>query len=426
MGIETLRVRAAGKPYRWLHDSHQGRFNILYGGASSAKSWSLGLYLVSEKFWKLPGVGLLICRKTKPAVRTSCWRLVEHWLSEMGLWSQCQVNRTNLTITSPSKSFIQFVGLDDTEKLKSVEGINYVWVEEATEIHERDLWQLHIRCRAHNPHEQNTVFLTFNPVDPIRNEWLKKLTQMAPKGTYLKRPARVLMVTYRDNPFLAAEERATIEGLADSDDEYDKIYRQGKWATPSGVIYDNWDLVEDIPPVDDYGYGLDFGYVNPSSLIWCGIKDETDLYLREMLYETHLHNQDLIDRMGQLGVGKEDVIIADSAEPAYIDEIAEAGFNVHPCIKSGGQGDKSFVRTGINRIKRYRIHIHQDSTNLQAEIGSYKWRHTKDDDLLDEPVKFRDHALDAVRYYVGSRPESSETTIIQVPDWLQAELNNAM
>jgi len=73
-------------------------------------------------------------------------------------------------------------------------------------------------------------------------------------------------------------------------------------------------------------------------------------------------------------------------------------------------------------MKRYRIHIHADSTNLQAEIGSYKWRHTKADDPLDEPVKFRDHAVDAIRYYVGSRPEPSETVVVQIPEWLRAEL----
>jgi len=578
MAIKTLKVRAAKHVYSWLHDSHQARFNVLYGGASSAKSWSMALYLLTEKFWKLPGVGLLVCRKTKPAVRTSCWRLVEHWLSEMGLWSSCKVNHTNLTITAPNGSFIQFAGLDDVEKLKcfsantevltdrgfklvsdvkqgdllasmnpktraasfqpvsktwmydyagpmicpvtsigqrpscvdfcvtpnhsmlvrtshgdnlrfveakdlpgaywiprhatwdgvkcgsqdayvrytatvdyrgqvygfevpphhtvlirrngkvmwcgqSVEGINYVWAEEATEIHERDLWQLHIRCRANNPYENNAVYLTFNPVDPIRNDWLRKITQAAPEGTYLKRPLRVRMVTYLDNPFLADEERATIEGLADSDDEYDKIYRQGKWATPSGVIYDNWDIVEEIPHVDDYGYGLDFGYTNATALIWCGIRDETDLYLREVLYETHLHNQELIERLAQLGVGRDEVIVADSSEPAYIDEIAAAGFNIHPCIKTGGQGDKSFVRTGINRVKRMRMHVQSESTNVTDELGSYKWRHTKDNDPLDEPVKFRDHAVDAIRYYVGSRPEPSETVVMQIPDWLRDQLS---
>lgn len=426
MAIETRKVRTAKRVYRWLNDSHTARFNVLYGGASSAKSWSMALYLLTKKFLNLPGVGLLVCRKTKPAVRTSCWRLMEHWLSEMGVWSKCKVNHTNLTITAPNKSFIQFAGLDDVEKLKSVEGINYVWVEEATEVKESDIWQLHIRCRANNPYENNALFLTFNPVDPIRNDWLQKMTQAAPEGTYLKRPLRVLMVTYKDNPFLSEEERATIEGLADSDDEYDKIYRRGLWATPSGVIYDNWDIVEEIPHVDDYGYGLDFGYTNPTALIWCGIRDETDLYVREVLYETHLHNQELIGRLAELGVGKDEVIVADSSEPAYIDEIAAAGYNIHPCEKTGGQGDKSFVRTGINRVKRMRMHVHADSTHVIEELGSYKWRKTKDDDPLDEPVKFRDHSMDAIRYFVGSRPDAAETEVIHIPDWLRQAMENAM
>lgn len=159
-------------------------------------------------------------------------------------------------------------------------------------------------------------------------------------------------------------------------------------------------------------------------LIWCGIKDETDLYLREVLYESHLHNQDLIDRLGSEGVSREEVIIADSAEPAYINEIALAGYDIHPCIKAEGQKDRSFVRTGINRVKRYRIHIHAESTHLLEEIGSYKWRTRKDEEPLDEPVKFRDHALDAVRYYVGSRPEPIATEVMQIPAWVRAQLTN--
>lgn len=422
---QDLHLRVAKRAYRWLSESHKARFNVLYGGASSAKSWSMAMYLAVEKFWKLPGVGLLIVRKTQPSVAISCWRLMIHWLSGLGFLKKCRVNLTSRMIWAPNGSFMQFVGLDDVEKIKSIEGINYVWVEEATEISEHDLWQLHIRCRGKNPHENNCIFLTFNPVDPVRNKWLRDMTKLAPEGTYLQRPIRVLMLTYKDNPFLAPEERATIEGLADSDAEYNKIYRLGEWATPTNIIYDNYDVVETFPEINDYGYGLDFGYANPTAMVWCGVKDETDLYLREVIYETHLHNQDLIDKLPGIGITRNDMIVADSAEPAYIDEIADAGWNVYPCVKSGGQGNASFVRTGIDRVKRHRIHIHAESVNLIEEIGQYKWRQSKDGDVLDEPLKFRDHALDAVRYYVGSRPEPAVTEVLQIPSWLKRELMNA-
>jgi len=422
---QEIRLRVAKRAYRWLSESQKARFHVLYGGASSAKSWSMAMYLAVEKFWKLPGVGILIVRKTQPSVAISCWRLMIHWLSELDLLRKCRVNNTSRMIWAPNGSFMQFVGLDDPEKLKSIEGINYVWIEEATEIQEHDLWQLHIRCRGKNPHENNCIFLTFNPVDPIRNQWLRDMTKLAPEGTYLQRPIRVLMLTYKDNPFLAPEERATIEGLVDSDAEYNKIYRLGEWATPTNIIYDNYDVVETFPEIDDYGYGLDFGYANPTAMVWCGVKDETDLYLREVIYETHLHNQDLIDKLPGIGITRNDMIVADSAEPAYIDEIAAAGWNVYPCVKSGGQGNASFVRTGIDRVKRHRIHIHAESVNLIEEIGQYKWRQSKGGDVLDEPLKFRDHALDAVRYYVGSRPEPAVTEVLQIPSWLKRELMNA-
>jgi len=49
-------------------------------------------------------------------------------------------------------------------------------------------------------------------------------------------------------------------------------------------------------------------------------------------------------------------------------------------------------------VKRYKLHIHKDSVNLIKEFQGYKWKEDKNGNILDEPVKFNDHALDAVRY----------------------------
>ena len=136
-------------------------------------------------------------------------------------------------------------------------------------------------------------------------------------------------------------------------------------------------------------YGLDFGYCNPSALIEIGIKDDI-IYERELLYQTHLTNADLIEKLKKLIPDKSNPIYADSAEPARIEEIHRAGYKIYPADKS--------VKDGIDFVKRRKIHILRSSTNLIDEKRIYKYREDKNGYALEEPIKFRDHLMDAERY----------------------------
>lgn len=421
MGTGTMEISLVDKPYEWLRASKGARFNILYGGASSSKSWTLSAYLLFDKLFTLPNVGIVALRRTRPSVKLSCWRLCTDWLQRIGY--KCNMNKTDLIINSPNGSFIQFGGMDDVEKLKSLERVNYIWIEEATEITQKELIQLSLRCRAANPYEANQLFMSFNPVDPVGNAWLEAITKMAPEGKFLGSRCRVLMLTHLDNPMLPEEEHRAIEALADTDEEYNKIYRLGQWATPTHIIYTNWDIVPEFPneyDLDDIGYGLDFGYVDPTALIKIGIK-ENDVYIQEELYDTNLHNIDLIGCLNKIipSNHRDRVIMADSARPEFIDEIHSAGFNCHGVEKKAGD-KKGFVLTGIDRCKRVRIHITQDSPNVSNEIRGYKRKVDRKDNVLEEPVKFKDHAMDAMRYFVYTffqGQEEAETFIVQVPGW---------
>lgn len=368
------------------------RFNYLFGGAGSSKSWTIAQFLLIEKLYKEKDIGILALRKTKPEVKASCLRLVLHLLNQAEL--PHTENKTESIITAMNGNKFYFDSIDDVMKKKSAEGINYIWLEETTGFIWREWLQLNIRCRAKNLNGINQLFFSFNPEDPIGNEWLKNLTDKAPADTN----SQVMLLNHGDNPFLSDEEREQIEALANQDEEYDKIYRQGLWATPTQIIYTNWDIIADLPEdIPEIGYGLDFGFNNPTALIEVGIK-EMDAYLDELLYQTKLTNQDLIDKLKELipPAHRNRVIRADSAEPQRIQEIFEAGFNIHPCTKG-----KDSVKIGIDRCKRFKTHITQRSTNTIKEKKGYKWRVDKDGNVLDEPVKFRNHAMDAERYYLG-------------------------
>ncbi len=354
-------------------------------------------YLILEKAYREKNIGILVVRKTRPAVYTSCWPLMHNWLNKLGL--PYTENKSDLTIQCPNGNFIMFDSLDNIFKKKSIEGINYVWIEEAAGkyhdaiITKKEFLLLDIICRAPNSNGINQMFCSFNPVDPVGNKWLYDKVEIEGKTVGGK---AVLKVNHQDNPFLQQAEHDRIEALADEDEEYNKIYRLGEWATPTCLIYDNWNIVDEMPELyDDIAWGLDFGYSsNPAALIeirFCG----DELYERERIYETNLTNPDLIAKMKDIILNKNQILVADCAEPKSITEIRNAGFNIHACKKGADS-----VRHGINTVKRFKVHVLSSSPNLIEEKQGYKWKVDRDEKPLPEPVKFNDHLMDAERYLV--------------------------
>jgi len=101
--------------------------------------------------------------------------------------------------------------------------------------------------------------------------------------------------------------------------------------------------------------------------------------------------------MAEVGVDKNVLMRADSAEPDRIQEISDAGYLIQ-----GAKKGKGWVRDGIDNVKRCHLHITKRSVNTIKEIKFYKWRvDPKTDEILDEPVKYKDDAMAAKRYAIG-------------------------
>ena len=228
--------------------------------------------------------------------------------------------------------------------------------------------------------QPNRMYLALNPSEEF--SWInQKLVHWD--------NVKVIKSTYLDNPFLSPVYRKTLEDLKETDPELYQIYALGEYATLSNIIYKNYTIDRVFPKAfNDEFYGLDFGYNNETALIHIQSKDN-ELYLKEIIYQTHLTNRDLIDLMGELKIPKKIPIYADSAEPARIEEIYKAGYNIH-------QSDKK-VSDGIDTVKRYKLHLYTESANLIKEIRTYKWREDKNGNIMDEPVKWNDHLVDALR-----------------------------
>jgi len=361
------------------------RFLVLCGGAGAGKSFSIAQWLI-YKLYNETDKEFLILRKTLPSLKITAYKLIKDLLDEYGC--RYQLNKAEMRINANGNEII-FRGLDDPEKVKSFEP-NVVWIEESTEFAEADFLQLNLRLRRHTE-GTNQIYLSFNPISKL--SWLYK--RFFEKGDP---EAAILLTTYKDNRrYLSQSYIAELERLKDVDETFHQVYTLGQWGVLKNTIYSNYKIIDKFPKTfDEIIYGLDFGYNNPSALIEIGIKDNVP-YLRERLYRTGLTTPELIRQMDILKIDKKAKIYGDSEDPNAIEQIFQAGYNIHPCRKGKGS-----VKAGIDYCKSRRLFIWYESANLIAELQSYKWREDKNGNVLEEPVKFKDHLCDSFRMALWS------------------------
>ena len=164
-----------------------------------------------------------------------------------------------------------------------------------------------------------------------------------------------------------------------------KVYGMGEVGSVQGCVYTNWDTVDSIPKYAKLlGYGMDFGFTNdPTSLVALWQMDG-ELYIEEICYRTGMTNGDIVDEFKRRNIGRNDLIVADCAEPKSIAEINRYGYSVQPCTKGADS-----INFGIDLLSQYRMHVTSESTNAIKELRNYVWETTKDG---------YNHILDALRY----------------------------
>jgi len=381
------RVEVNAKIWDFLMN-HKHRILLVYGGAGSGKSYTVAQWIVYKAIqWPMHA---LITRKHNPSLTITALPLILHVLDEWGIPYDYKKAAQKIVV---GKSELSFRGLDDPEKIKSAE-YNFIWLEEATEFHRDDFMQLKLRLRRrNNGRYRNQMVLTFNPIS--MHHWLYE-------EFFIREDEEVaiLHTNYRDNlRWLPPDYIKELERLAEEDEYFYKVYTLGQFAVRQGLIYENWETIPDaeadkvLQGAEEVFYGLDFGYNNPTAMLKIVEKDGV-LYVIDELYKRGLTNADLISLMHDF-VKPDGVIYADSAEPARIEEIQRNGYNIIPAEKS--------VKDGIDFVKRHKIKIAERCVNTIKEIRNYKWKEDRNGNILDEPVKFMDHAMDAMRYAVYTR-----------------------
>lgn len=379
--------------------TNKSRYLVMYGGAGSGKSHFIAQKILIRILMSMKRgykERFMILRKTQPAVKKSVYTLMRSYIDKWNMRELVTINKTDLTFTFSNGSEIIFSGLDDPEKLKSIEGITSFWIEEATEIKEADFTQVDLRLRGTTP-SYKQIILSFNPVS--NNSWIFKhfFEAVVPDST-------ICHSTYLDNRFIDKEYTSVLEGLKDKDDTHYQIYALGNWGRLENLIFTNWevrDIATSYGAYDQVLHGLDFGFNHPSAFLTVGLKDD-ELYIFDEVYERGLTNNELIKQVNIHAI-RNHVITADSAEPARIEEFRQAGLLIKPSIKGPGS-----VKDGIDWVKRRKINIHPKCVNTIKEISAYSYRKDRDGNVFDEPVPFNDDAMAALRYAIEELVTATE------------------
>ena len=377
------------------------RYLGIYGGRGSGKS-----HFVAEKIIEAHILGKrdTVClRETQKSLQHSSKKLLEYKIEAMGAGSYFEVQSNR--ILSKHGGVIIFEGLQShtAESIKSLEGFDEAWVEEAQSLSQRSLDILRPTIRKAG----STIIFTWNPrfeTDPI-DVFFRNGTP--PPDSV------VLQVNYPDNPFFP-----DVLGV---ERDYDKSRDPDRYAhvwlgqyvrNSEARVFRNWRIDECEPaPGVTFRFGADFGFsIDPSVAIRCWIEGR-NLYVDYEAYQIGCE----IDRLPELFMSVPEAerwpLVADTARPETISYLKNHGF---PKILAAVKGARS-VEEGVEFLKAYDIIVHPRCKHVIDELTLFCYKKDKaTDKILPILSETDNHCIDALRYACEGVRRAKASTIQRV------------
>lgn len=349
------------------------------GSSRSGKTWNTVLWLIVYCL-NHPGTTVSIVRATLPALKGSVLRDFKDNMANLGRWEEKDFNKSELMYTFPNGSWVEFFSCDNEQKLRGRKR-KILYVNEGNELLFIEWQQLQMRTTEFSIIDYNPSFTD--------EHWLCTLNR--------EERTHHFITTYKDNPFLEQKVIDEIESLRWKNPSLWRVYGLGLQAIIEGLIFENVEIIEEIPHwCKKRRYlGMDFGYSSdPTAICEVCITDDT-LYIDEECYRTQMLNSDIINVLKEKNRREKFTfkIISESADPRLVDEIYNAGLDIHPVHKYTGS-----VMAGIMKMLEYKIKITRRSANAIKEFKNYTYRQDKEGKWLNEPIDGFNHIIDAVRY----------------------------
>lgn len=391
-----------------------------FGGYGSGKSHEITAKIIFKLLQEKRKA--LVVREVYETIRESCFDLFVEILDELGILADdgTRSSKTKVIAKSspmkfifPNGSQIIFKGLDKPQKLKSINGVSIIWVEEASEIKYDAFKELLGRLR--HPTLSLHIILSWNPVG--EDNWTFKhffidrendRIILDPEIVYKNRTVVKNGVCYHhstpeDNLFLPKSYLTELQDTKNYDPDMYRVAWLGRYGINGTKVLpqlmrlphdDVMRQIENIP--DDLRFrGMDFGFeTSYNAVVRCAVdNDNKILYIYDEYYKNKMTDAETAIELAELGY-KDELITADSEDPKAIRYYVLSGFKMRPCHKYAGS------RIGNTRkIKRFKsIVISDKCPNTWRELKDLTYKKDANGTIHYDEFNIDPHTFSAIWY----------------------------
>ena len=397
--MTTLQIKTPAWAVPLLKPS---RYKGAYGGRGSGKSHMFAELMIEAHIID-PDSRSVCVREVQKSLGQSVKRLLELKIQELNAGAYFEVQEAQIKAKN-GQGLIIFQGMQNhtADSIKSLEGYDRAWVEEAQSLSQRSLDLLRPTIRKPG----SELWFTWNPSkadDPI---------DVLLRGEKPPKDAVILPVNYDNNPWFPDVLKEEMEyDKRREPDKYMHVLR-GEYVRNSETrVFKNWKVEEfDAPKDAIHRLGADWGFaIDPTVLVRCHIVGRT-LYIDYEAYMVGCEISNTPDLFMTIPDAEKWPITADSARPETISHMRRNGFpKINPAVK----GAKS-VEDGIEWLKSFDIVVHPRCTHTIDELTLYSY---KTDQLTGKILPIledkQNHVIDALRYACEGARRAANTAKVQ-------------
>ena len=385
------------------------RYKGAHGGRGSGKSHFFAELLVEEHVSNQSQRSVCI-REVQKSIKMSAKLLIENKIEQLGVGEYFEV-QDSIIKSRKGGGMMIFQGMQNhtADSIKSLEGFDRAWIEEAQSVSHRSLELIRPTIRKPN----SELWFSWNPylnTDPI--DVLLRGENPPPDST-------IVQVNYMDNPWLPDVLRAEMEYDRGRDlDKYEHVWLGGYVKNTEARVFKNW-RVEDFETPKDaiHRLGADWGFsVDPTCAVRCHIVGRK-LYVDYEAYRVGCDITDTPELFMTIPEAEKWAMTADSARPETISHLRKNGF---PRILPAVKGARS-LEEGVEWLKSFEIIVHPRCRHTIEELTSYSYKTDPLTGSVLPVLQDKDnHVIDALRYAnegarraMGARAGQSQKLVYQ-------------
>jgi len=375
------------------------RYKVYYGGRGGSKSWGFARVLLVLALKQK--MRILCTRELQRSIADSVHKLLKDQIYELGLENMYNITQYNIRGANGSE-FI-FCGLrSNVHEIKSIEGIDICWVEEAEKVSEES-WQILIPTIRK---EGSEIWISFNP-DSVDDPTYKRFVLNSPEDSVIKK------VSYKENPWFPETLKREMEW--DKKNDYEKylyIWEGEPRTYTDAQVFKGKYTVENFNEEEYEGkdgpyYGADWGFaVDPTVLVRCYVHDRR-LYVTHEAYGVGVDIDKTPELFEMVPDSEKYTIRADSARPETISYMRKKGFKIVAAKKGPGS-----VEDGIAFLRGFeKIVIHERCRHTLDDFKMYSYKLDRlTGDVLPVIVDAHNNCIDALRYAIEPMIKHREIT----------------